>query len=187
MESSNFLLEACQIQYCTKPISLFYLLNNNDASKKCQLLILTQSNQKYNLYFCYAFVSNQYAAAASGTIKTATPIDLVIMHSQECSILTNVQLSSKNADTSGFTKSSSMAAEIVTVYLDGKPVPVASGDDGQVTFCDRTYYVLTNILSQIQQLCAVTNTTCAESQFNSFINTKDAHAFNWNELSSDHW
>jgi hypothetical protein len=123
----------------------------------------------------------------SGTIKTATPIDLVIMHSQECSILTNVQLSSKNADTSGFTKSSSMAAEIVTVYLDGKPVPVASGDDGQVTFCDRTYYVLTNILSQIQQLCAVTNTTCAESQFNSFINTKDAHAFNWNELSSDHW
>src|SRR5215467_13920906 len=37
----------------------------------------------------------------SGTIKTATPIDLIITHSQECAILTNVSLSSKQVDANG--------------------------------------------------------------------------------------
>ena len=118
-----------------------------------------------------------------GTIKTATPIDLIITHSQECAILTNVSLSSKSVDQNGFSTSSAGAAEVVTVYIDGKPIPVAAGDNGQVTFCDREYYVSTNVLSQIQQLCTVTNSTCAESVFNSYIQTKDAHSFQWITLN----
>lgn len=119
----------------------------------------------------------------TGTVKTATPIDLIITHSQECSLLTNVSLSSKQTDSNGFSTSSANAQEVVTVYLDGKPIPVASGDNGQVTFCDRTFYASTNVLSQIQQLCAATNQTCAESQFNSYIDTKDTHSFQWITLN----
>jgi hypothetical protein len=130
-----------------------------------------------------AGTSSQDITLLQGTVKTATPIDLIISHSQECAILTDVSLSSKNTDQNGYSTSSARAMEVVTVYIDGNPVPVASGDNGQVTFCDREYYVSTNILSQIQQLCAVTNSTCAESVFNSYVRTKDAHSFQWISLN----
>lgn len=127
--------------------------------------------------------SSQDVTLLSGTIKTANPIDLIISHSQECAILTNVSLSSKQTDFNGFSTSSAGASEVVTVYIDGNPVPVSSGDNGQVTFCDREFYASTNILSQIQQLCAVTNSTCVESVFNSYIKTKDSHSFQWITLN----
>ena len=130
-----------------------------------------------------AGTSSSDVTLLSANIKTATPIDLIITHSQECSLLTNVSLSSKQTDASGFSTSSANAQEQVSILLDGKPIPVASGDNGQVTFCDRTFNVSTNILSQIQQLCTATNQTCAESQFNSFIKTKDAHSFQWITLN----
>lgn len=130
-----------------------------------------------------AGTSSSDVTLLSANVKTASPIDLIITHSQECSLLTNVSLSSKQTDTNGFSTSSANAQEVVTVLLDGNPIPVASGDNGQVTFCDRTFYASTNVLSQIQQLCTATNQTCAESQFNSYIKTKDAHSFQWITLN----
>ncbi|OLE40591.1 MAG: hypothetical protein AUG16_03460 [Thaumarchaeota archaeon 13_1_20CM_2_39_20] len=130
-----------------------------------------------------AGTSSSDVTLLSANIKTATPVDLIITHSQECSLLTNVSLSSKQTNTSGFSTSSANAQEQVSVLLDGNPIPVASGDNGQVTFCDRTFYVSTNVLSQIQQLCTATSQICAESQFNSYIKTRDAHSFQWITLN----
>lgn len=114
----------------------------------------------------------------AGTIKTSNPTDLVIQHTQECSIVTNVKLSSN-----GGTTESSTAGQKVRVLIDGQPVPVFSGDDGEVTFCDRAFKIETNILHQIQDLCTVTNSTCDESYFNAYLSTKSAHGFNWIALN----
>ena len=122
----------------------------------------------------------------SATIKTSNPEDLIIMHTQECSILTNVSLKS-NSGSNLVQTSTSFAQEKVWIEIDGKPVPVSSipsADDGTVVFCDRTYSVSINILNQIQQLCGQQiNNTCTESNFTSYIQTKSAHAFNWATLN----
>src|SRR5436309_10232442 len=122
----------------------------------------------------------------SGTIKTSNTEDLIIMHTQECSILTNVSLKSSGGSNLVQT-STSFAQEKVWIEIDGKPVPVSaipSADDGTVVFCDRTFSVSTNILNQIQLLCSQQiNNTCTESSFTSYIQTKSAHAFNWATLN----
>lgn len=120
------------------------------------------------------------------TIKNSSPADLIITHTQECSILTNVFLSSTKGSNTVQT-STAVAHEEVWVEMDGVPIPVSSQpspDDGHVTFCDRTFSVSTNILNQIQLLCSqqVTN-QCTESNFTSYINTKSAHGFNWITLN----
>ncbi|MGH9998741.1 MAG: hypothetical protein ACRD90_02635, partial [Nitrosopumilaceae archaeon] len=77
------------------------------------------------------------------------------------------------------------AAQSIWLEVDGQVVPIGAGDDGKVTMCDRTYNISTNILDQIQKLCSAVGaldggtTTCKESYFNSFIDTKDAHGWNW--------
>lgn len=121
------------------------------------------------------------------TIKTSTPTDLIIYHTQECSILTNVALSSSGKGSNADQTSTSVGHEEVWVEMDGKPIPVSgypSPDNGHVTFCDRSYSVTTNILNQIQMLCSQqVNNTCTESNFTSYINTKSAHGFNWITLN----
>lgn len=119
----------------------------------------------------------------AGTIKTSNPTDLVISHSQECSIMTNVKLSS-----SGSTSEHATASQKVRILIDGQPVPVFSGDNGEVVFCERAFKIETNVLKQIQQLCDAVNaidgvTTCEESYFNAYLSTKDAHSFNWIALN----
>ena len=114
----------------------------------------------------------------AGTIKTSNPTDLVFYHSQECSIMTNVKLSS-----GGSTSESATASQKVRILIDGQPVPVFSGDNGEIVFCERAFKIETNVLKQIQQLCTVTNSTCDESYFNAYLSTKDAHAFNWIALN----
>lgn len=119
------------------------------------------------------------------TIKTSSPTDLILAHTQECSILTNVSLSSKGGSNQVQT-STAVGHEEVWIELDGKAIPVSTqpnADDGHVTFCDRTFSVSTNILNQIQLLCANTNSSCTESNFTSYINTKSAHGFNWITLN----
>ncbi len=116
------------------------------------------------------------------TIKSSSPSDLIIMHTQECSILTSVTLKSTGGSNTVDT-STAFAQEVVTVELDGTPVGVVSGDNGQVVYCNRTFSVSTNILNQIQLLCSNTSSSCDESTFTSFIDTKSAHGFNWITLN----
>lgn len=122
------------------------------------------------------------AVIASASLKTATPKDLVVMFSEECSLYTEVRL--KSGSTGSVSESQVRAAQSIWLEVDGKIVPIGAGDDGKVTMCDRTYNISTNILDQIQKLCSAvgaidSTTTCDESYFNSFIDTKDAHGWNW--------
>jgi len=121
------------------------------------------------------------ATIASVTVKTATPKDLVVMFSEECSLFTEVRL--KSGSTGSVSESTVQASQSIWLTVDGAVVPIGAGDDGKVTMCDRTYSVSTNILDQIQQLCSALNTVtpieCEESYFTSYIKTKDAHGWNW--------
>jgi hypothetical protein len=122
------------------------------------------------------------AVIASATIKTSTPKDLVVMFSEECSLFTEVRL--KSGSSGSVSESQVRAAQSIWLEVDDKIVPIGAGDDGKVTMCDRTYNISTNILDQIQKLCSAVGaidgtTTCEESYFNSFIDTKDAHGWNW--------
>ena len=121
------------------------------------------------------------ATIASVTVKTATPKDLVVMFSEECSLFTEVRL--KSGSTGSVSESTVQASQSIWLTVDGTVVPIGAGDDGKVTMCDRTYSVSTNILDQIQQLCSALNTVtpieCEESYFTSYIKTKDAHGWNW--------
>jgi hypothetical protein len=122
------------------------------------------------------------AVIASATIKTSTPKDLVVMFSEECSLFTEVRL--KSGSSGSVSESQVRAAQSIWLEVDGNIIPIGAGDDGKVTMCDRTYNISTNILDQIQKLCSAVGaidgtTTCEESYFNSFIDTKDAHGWNW--------
>jgi len=122
------------------------------------------------------------AVIASASLKTSTPKDLVVMFSEECSLFTEVRL--KSGSTGSVSESQVRAAQSIWLEVDGVVVPIGAGDDGKVTMCDRTYNISTNILDQIQKLCSAVGaidgiTTCEESYFNSFIDTKDAHGWNW--------
>jgi len=117
----------------------------------------------------------------SSTLKTSSPTDLLIMHTQECSLVTNVKLTSQTQD------ATASAQEKVWIEIDGVPVPVSGDDDGtgigEVVFCDRVFRISTNILGQIQDLCDATGTSCEESFFNAYLSTKSAHGFNWIALN----
>ena len=123
----------------------------------------------------------QVVTLLSSTMKTSGPTDLIIQHTQECSLVTDVKLSS-----TGSSDSSATATENVWIEIDGTPVPVSSipsPDNGKVVFCDRTFRIATNILTQIQTLCGATATTCAESTFDAYLKTKSTHGFNWVALN----
>ena len=122
------------------------------------------------------------AVIASVTIKTSTPKDLVVMFSEECSLFTEVRL--KSGSSGSVSESQVRAAQSIWLKVDDQVVPLGAGDDGKVTMCDRTYNISTNILDQIQKLCSAVGaidgiTKCDESYFKSFIDTKDAHGWNW--------
>jgi len=126
------------------------------------------------------------AVIATAYLKTSSPRDLVVMFSEECSLFTEVRL--KSGSTGSVSESQVRAAQSIWLEVDDVVVPIGAGDDGKVTMCDRTYNISTNILDQIQKLCSAVGaidgtTTCEESYFNSFIDTKDAHGWNWAVLN----
>ncbi len=128
-------------------------------------------------------LADDTAVIASATLKTSTPKDLVVMFSEECSLFTEVRL--KSGSSGSVSESQVRAAQSIWLEVDDTFVPIGAGDvDGKVTMCDRTYNISTNILDQIQKLCSAVGaidgvTTCDESVFESFIDTKDAHGWNW--------
>ncbi len=122
---------------------------------------------------------------ASATIKTAKPTDLLILYNEECALYTEVNLKSSKQTTGvdGVEIDTARAAHNIQLYVDGAAV----GEE--ITMCDRTYGIHTNILNQIQDLCVAVNDIydsidgtsyeCDETFLNSWIKTNSAHGWNW--------
>lgn len=106
----------------------------------------------------------------TGTIKSGGPSDLVISLSLECSILTQV-------GTVGNDFSQAKASIVAWVEIDGVPVGVNAGDNGEVVFCDRVHEQETSLFDD------------ENATIRSFLETRTANAFNWvamNLGSGDH-
>lgn len=101
---------------------------------------------------------------ASGTMRTSGPTDLVFSLSLECSIITKVV-------TVGDDVSEAQAKIVVWVEVDDQPVGVISGDDGKVTFCDRTHRQTTDLFDD------------EDATIETYLATKSAHAFHWVALN----
>jgi len=119
---------------------------------------------------------------ATTTIKTANPTDVLILYDEECGLYTEVGLKSSKSTTgtAGTEIDTARAAHLIQLYVDGEPV------GGEITMCDRTFGIQTNILNQIQDLCSAvddingeTPFTCDESFFNTWIKTNSAHGWSW--------
>ena len=119
---------------------------------------------------------------ASATIKTANPTDVLVLYNEECALYTEVNLKSgkQTTGTAGAEIDTARAAHNITLYVDGAPV------GGEITMCDRTFGISTNILNQIQDLCKAvddingdTTFTCDETFLNAWIKTNSAHGWNW--------
>ncbi|MFQ5941863.1 MAG: hypothetical protein ACE5KA_09230 [Nitrososphaerales archaeon] len=148
-------------------------------------------------------------------MKTSSPTDVYYLVTMECATWTDIAVHSKKGskgDTSNDLQDSSAMASVVVYIqyreLDEKGVPISdwynvgvvTGDDGEVTFCDRSFQIKTNILSQIQDLCLAVNNLedavggldpefqeildeCEESYLQLFLRSKGAHAFQWIRLN----
>jgi hypothetical protein len=122
---------------------------------------------------------------AFASMKASNPQDVLIIYDEECSLYTEVQLKGgKNADLDVATERDEVqATHKVQLTVDGKPY----GDE--ITMCDRTYGVQTNILSELEELCEVVlndedttaddGLTCDPIFYNSWIETKAAHGWHW--------
>lgn len=122
---------------------------------------------------------------AFASMKASNPQDVLVLYDEECSLYTEVQLKGgKNADLNVAVETDEVqATHKVQLILDGEPY----GDE--ITMCDRTYGVSTNILSELEELCTVVENdpdttaddalTCDPIFYNSWINTKAAHGWHW--------
>jgi hypothetical protein len=105
----------------------------------------------------------------SGKMRTSNPADLTFSVTLECSILTAVANNAKDSQTAE-------GQVQVWIEVDGKNVGVepaqpGQGDDGKVTFCNRTYTVTTNFTNESGDV------------LDQYIATKDANAFNWEAMN----
>lgn len=106
-------------------------------------------------------------------MKVSSPADLILGVTLECSILTRVV-------TNNDTPSSATTGSVdIRITVDGKDVPVqtageGAGDDGNVTFCNRTYQ---RSVSDGENDGGLIDTQ------DDYIRTKSANAFNWVALN----
>lgn len=106
----------------------------------------------------------------SETMKVASPTDLIISFTAECSILTNIA-------TRGDGVSEARGNVDVQVTIDGQPVPVRDstagtpqGDDaGSVTLCNRLH----------RQTTTNFNDDSTDDEIEQYQETKQANGFNW--------
>ena len=142
--------------------------------------------------------SSGWTTIISGYIKTSNTSDLRVTHFQECAIHTGLKLDAFNEDLT------SAIREDVRLVVDGQIIPASVGDpvtppdkdtgnedkltEGVVTFCGRAYHIETNVLSNVDALCAgQAMCNLPPSFFDSFIRTKQAHGWEWIvlDLSAD--
>ncbi len=111
-----------------------------------------------------------------GTIKTASPTDLMFLVNLECTLFTDIK-------TVGDDESGASTHIDVWVTVDGAPVPVttvpANGgpDNGKVTFCDRSFRRVTSGFEGDDEEQDANNT------IEDFLRTKSSHGFNWLKLN----
>ncbi|MFQ5969917.1 MAG: hypothetical protein ACE5J2_05440 [Nitrososphaerales archaeon] len=134
---------------------------------------------------------------ATGTFKANNPTDLKITYFMECGLYTGMKLKKNTEGT--YSEAKSQAAIDIQITIDGTNVVAVSSaepqgrDRGAVTFCDRTYYMKTNILNQIAELCTavfddplteeIEGCTGGEPFLDTFIETKSTHGFAWIALN----
>jgi len=100
----------------------------------------------------------------SGTMRASSPTDVIISLSLECSIITKVV-------TVGNDLSEAQAKIVAWVELDGVPVGVNTGDNGEVVFCDRTHRQQTSLFDD------------DDATIDTYLATRSSHAFNWIALN----
>lgn len=97
-------------------------------------------------------------------MRSSTPADAVLAVTLECSIATDLK-------TVGNDDQSAAGVVDVWVEVDENPVPVATGDDGHVTFCNESHRRKT------------TNFDDEDATIETFDESKQANAFNWTALN----
>ena len=117
---------------------------------------------------------------AETQIKSSNPQDVLILYNEECSLYTELNLKGKNSDAEGISIDEAHVQHKVRLYVDNSPI------GGNVTMCDRTYGMETNVLSQVEEICETVvgipggeDLECEETFLNTWINTKSAHGWNW--------
>lgn len=95
-----------------------------------------------------------------GSMKTSGPTDVIVSLSLECSILTTVT-------TVGNDVSEAQGKIVAWVEIDGVPVGVNAGDNGEVVMCDRTHRQTTSLFDD------------DDATIESYQATRSAHSFNW--------
>lgn len=119
-----------------------------------------------------AFEPGEKGVILQQRMKVSSPADLILGVTLECSIITRLvtNTTTKEDDTTG--------AVDIWVTIDGKVVPVETTptrDDGEVTFCNRTYY---------RSVADEEDDRDGEvDRQNDYIDTKTANAFNWVALN----
>lgn len=106
------------------------------------------------------FAPQDEVVLLSQSLRTSTPADLLLQVTAECSIVTNVT-------TVGNDDQSAAGRVTVWVEIDGNEVPVASGGEGDVVFCNRSY--------RRQTL----NFDDEDATIRTFFATRSTHGFNW--------
>lgn len=104
----------------------------------------------------------------SGKMKTSSPTDLIFQVTLECSLFTNIV-------NVGNETSEATATVEVWITVDNVAVPVAGGDNGRVTFCDRTYKRTTEFFSDDED--------DTKDTIRDYLRTKSTHGFNWVKLN----
>ena len=145
---------------------------------------------------------DKFHTIAYGTIKTSSPSDLLVLHDQECTIHTGLNLDKNNQDqtsairedvrlkVSDIDDTNVRYIDPVPLYYEGKSVADGGVETDEyseetITMCGRAYHIETNILEMIFELCQFVNgqvpDTCTETEpfFDSFIRTKQAHGWSW--------
>lgn len=100
----------------------------------------------------------------SGSMRSSSTTDIIVTLSLECSIITEVV-------TVGNDASEAQAKIVAWVEVDGVPIGVTAGDNGEVTFCDRLNRQTTSLFDD------------DDATIESYQATKSSHSFTWVALN----
>jgi hypothetical protein len=118
------------------------------------------------------------------TFRTATPTDLILQVSAECSIVTDVVTTGNDSTAAGGRLKFYMTIQTgtgpqqiigVTETATGTTTPGTPGDDGRVVFCNQTYQ---------RDVTNLGDTNNDDARIRTFLETRHANAFNWVHLNA---
>ncbi len=119
---------------------------------------------------------------AFASMKASNPTDVLVLYDEECSLYTEVNLKGKNSGTEAVEMDEVRAYHTIELWVDDTQI------GSEITLCDRTYGMSTNILTQIEDICNVVSGSdidpestldCDETFLDSWIKTKAAHGWHW--------